>query len=114
MLGTFILCAPALQIFLCSPSPQSAEEAVAAKQKHTQQFHRDILSASLELMVNLFREVTFNLNVERSYFNLEGFLQSQAEEDRQFYQEVCTTCNYQKSLLIVKVLIRDFIDWYEK
>ncbi|XP_064652222.1 DENN domain-containing protein 3-like isoform X2 [Lineus longissimus] len=81
-----------------SPSPQSAEEAMAARQKHTQQFHRDILAASLELMVNLFREVTFNLNVERSYFNMEGFLQSQAEEDRQFYQDVVKTDMFNRFL----------------
>ncbi|XP_076865974.1 DENN domain-containing protein 3 isoform X2 [Brachyhypopomus gauderio] len=74
---------------------QGSVTDVGELRAHRRQWQRklnsDILNVTLELIVNIFREVHDHLNYEHRVFNSEEYLKSQDPEDQQFYQKVLET-----------------------
>ncbi|KAJ8334059.1 hypothetical protein SKAU_G00396980 [Synaphobranchus kaupii] len=56
-----------------------------------QQLNREIQTITLELIVNIFREVHDHLNYEPRMFNSEEFLRSREPMDQHFYKKVLDT-----------------------
>nr|XP_040020179.1 DENN domain-containing protein 3-like [Gasterosteus aculeatus aculeatus] len=53
--------------------------------------NRDIQRIALELMVNIFRDVSSHLNYEHRVFNSEAFLKSREPSEQLFYKQVLET-----------------------
>uniref|UniRef100_A0AAY5EZN1 DENN/MADD domain containing 3a n=1 Tax=Electrophorus electricus TaxID=8005 RepID=A0AAY5EZN1_ELEEL len=66
-------------------------ELRAHRRQWQQKLNSDILSVTLELIVNIFRDVHNHLNYEHRVFNNEEYLKSQEPTDQQFYQKVLET-----------------------
>ncbi|XP_035285111.1 DENN domain-containing protein 3 isoform X2 [Anguilla anguilla] len=56
-----------------------------------EQLNREIQAITLELIVNIFREVHDHLNYEHRVFNSEEFLRSREAADQHFYKKVLDT-----------------------
>ncbi|XP_062842289.1 DENN domain-containing protein 3 [Trichomycterus rosablanca] len=74
---------------------QGSSTDVTQVREHRRQWQRqlnsEILNITLELIVNIFREVHDHLNYEHRVFNSEEFLRSQEPEDQLFYRKVLDT-----------------------
>ncbi|KAJ8273365.1 hypothetical protein GJAV_G00100790 [Gymnothorax javanicus] len=67
------------------------QELHSLRRQWQQQLNREIKAATLELMVNIFREVHDHLNYEHRVFNSEEFLRSREPKDLLFYKKVLDT-----------------------
>ncbi|XP_063041761.1 DENN domain-containing protein 3 isoform X2 [Engraulis encrasicolus] len=63
----------------------------AQRRKWQQKMNTDVQRITLELIVNIFRDVHDHLNYEHRVFNSEEFLKSREPCDQKFYQKVLDT-----------------------
>ncbi|XP_030638253.1 DENN domain-containing protein 3 [Chanos chanos] len=73
------------------------------RQQWQQSLNGEIQKMMLELMVNIFRDVTDHLNYEHRVFNTDEFLKARYPKDRPFYKKVLETQIFQPFL-------RDLLD----
>ncbi|KAJ8386819.1 hypothetical protein AAFF_G00166140 [Aldrovandia affinis] len=66
-------------------------ELRAQRRQWQQRLNGEIQTITLELIVNIFREVHDNLNYEHRVFNSEEFLRSREPTDQHFYKKVLDT-----------------------
>ncbi|KAI4888590.1 hypothetical protein NFI96_007708, partial [Prochilodus magdalenae] len=72
-------------------SSTDVNELRARRRQWQRKLNSDILNVTLELIVNIFRDVHDHLNYEHRVFNSEEFLRSQESANQPFYKKVLDT-----------------------
>ncbi|KAM9198618.1 DENN domain-containing protein 3 [Dugong dugon] len=79
-----------LDLAHCSSSTD-LNEGQGRRRAWQQKLNGQIQEVTLQLLVNIFREVKNHLNYEHRVFNSEEFLKTRVPEDQQFYKQVLDT-----------------------